>query len=1053
MSLSVDSPARVHGVVDAWLAEAAAQIRSRGAAYQRVLADDPIETCCSTSRRGLVRWAPWRLLGTDRATCTIRTQNGLGGGAVRRAIWAPIVPWRLRAPTCRSANPYPDRVVAQWCQIGAGTGSGDQAFREVRQPGRAGAAGAGHPGAAGSRAAAAADAGHGLVGPAVAAARAAGQRGPAVAAAALEPAPARPAARRRAPGARGGPDRNGSRPRRSPSTPCSSSTPRARWPRPTATRTASPTPATASAISRDELPPGGVASFVVAGDTPRVLLTASADGPSSNARCARSTSRRAVPTSPTPSPSPRAWTTGPRRSASCSLSDGGLTADEVAPAAAGRPGRARRHRTPTNRGIARLTVEPRGAGLHARVSVRNHGRRDVTQTLRIDVDGVTAGCPARSPSAPASSVDVELDVPTGDRVEAFLEGDDLLAADDHAVAVVTAGGPTLRRAGRRRPAVLGRAADVDARRHRRRRRRADPPPPTATTSPSTTASTSRPTPAPRSSPSLRPPVPAAAADPARCRRRRERYRRTPGRHARAHRRRAARRARPQPTSPSPPPSASNPAAPRCSSPARTPRCSCAARTPASASPTSRSACATPTCRCSSRSRCSATASSPSSPEPARYVDAIEVGDRLPVPAGGATRHRTRRRGAHVDAGEPAPVATRPGFWTITAAGRRPDVLVAVNPPAGESAIAPADGSTSAAGAERRVPLVERARPTSLLHLVPRGRCSRSSPSRRSSPGGGVGRQPPPVAARRRRACRRGRADRRSPCSTRCCAARADRVATVFVVDVSASVGPHRRRDAARQFVDDALAARAESARAGVVVFGGDAQRRPDRGRRRRRSAAHDRGRRRRRPPTSPPACASAPPSCPTDARRRSCSSATAGRRPATPTPRSRRLRTAGIPVDVVTSWAPAPSPTPPSPRSTCPGWPASRRGGRRSPSRSSPPPPATADVMLRRDGVEVGRQTVAARRRATTRCAFSRRGRRRRRRRAALPVLVDRLAGDTPRRERRRLRRRAGRRPGPRARRRGRRGRGDHARRARSSAGGVGTRGRRRRRHPRPCRS
>ncbi len=33
------------------------------------------------------------------------------------------------------------------------------------------------------------------------------------------------------------------------------------------------------------------------------------------------------------------------------------------------------------------------------------------------------------------SVDVEVDLPAGDRVEAFLEGEDLLDADDHAYAV------------------------------------------------------------------------------------------------------------------------------------------------------------------------------------------------------------------------------------------------------------------------------------------------------------------------------------------------------------------------------------------------------------------------------------------------------------------------------------------------------------------------------------------------------------------------------------------------------------------------------------------
>lgn len=43
VSLSVDSVRSYREVVDRWLAEAAARCRSRGAAYQRVMADEPIE--------------------------------------------------------------------------------------------------------------------------------------------------------------------------------------------------------------------------------------------------------------------------------------------------------------------------------------------------------------------------------------------------------------------------------------------------------------------------------------------------------------------------------------------------------------------------------------------------------------------------------------------------------------------------------------------------------------------------------------------------------------------------------------------------------------------------------------------------------------------------------------------------------------------------------------------------------------------------------------------------------------------------------------------------
>jgi uncharacterized protein (DUF58 family) len=57
VSLSVDSLRAYTDVVDAWLAETTAHIRSRGAAYQRILADDPIEDVLLRGWRaeGLVR--------------------------------------------------------------------------------------------------------------------------------------------------------------------------------------------------------------------------------------------------------------------------------------------------------------------------------------------------------------------------------------------------------------------------------------------------------------------------------------------------------------------------------------------------------------------------------------------------------------------------------------------------------------------------------------------------------------------------------------------------------------------------------------------------------------------------------------------------------------------------------------------------------------------------------------------------------------------------------------------------------------------------------------
>src|SRR5690606_34488429 len=59
-----------------------------------------------------------------------------------------------------------------------------------------------------------------------------------------------------------------------------------------------------------------------------------------------------------------------------------------------------------------------------------------TQTVRLDVDGVTVTDTTVS-LGPGESTTWEADLPAGDRVDAFLEGEDLLDADDHAYAVTS----------------------------------------------------------------------------------------------------------------------------------------------------------------------------------------------------------------------------------------------------------------------------------------------------------------------------------------------------------------------------------------------------------------------------------------------------------------------------------------------------------------------------------------------------------------------------------------------------------------------------------------
>ncbi len=90
----------------------------------------------------------------------------------------------------------------------------------------------------------------------------------------------------------------------------------------------------------------------------------------------------------------------------------------------------------TNRAITSLIVEPRGTGLHAIVTVENTGGPRATQELRIDVDG---GTEVRETVvlAEGETVVFETDLPAGARIEAFLDGEDLLAADNRAFAVAS----------------------------------------------------------------------------------------------------------------------------------------------------------------------------------------------------------------------------------------------------------------------------------------------------------------------------------------------------------------------------------------------------------------------------------------------------------------------------------------------------------------------------------------------------------------------------------------------------------------------------------------
>ncbi len=184
---------------------------------------------------------------------------------------------------------------------------------------------------------------------------------------------------------------------------------------------------------RGQIPAGGVASVVVADARPRVVLTASSD------RDAFASALEPLEVTAGAADFAGAFvlaesleTTGDSI-AFVFLSDGGLTDAEQALLPPGTTYESVGDQS-TNRAITRLTVEPATGGLRAFVTVANTGGPDATQTLRLDVDGETAVTQEVALDS-GDSVDVEVDLPPGQRVQAFLEGEDLLDVDDRAYAV------------------------------------------------------------------------------------------------------------------------------------------------------------------------------------------------------------------------------------------------------------------------------------------------------------------------------------------------------------------------------------------------------------------------------------------------------------------------------------------------------------------------------------------------------------------------------------------------------------------------------------------
>lgn len=185
---------------------------------------------------------------------------------------------------------------------------------------------------------------------------------------------------------------------------------------------------------RGELPDGGLASVVVAGGRAKVLLSASADRDEFDAAINSIEAGTGTPAIADAFTLAQSLDRGDVPTRMVVMSDGGFTPEERALVPSGSRYERVGERS-TNRAITRLGVENRGSGLHVRVEIRNTGGPKVRQPVRIDVDGVTAAAGAVAIDS-AGLTTFEADVPAGRRIEALLDGNDLLAADNRAVAVL-----------------------------------------------------------------------------------------------------------------------------------------------------------------------------------------------------------------------------------------------------------------------------------------------------------------------------------------------------------------------------------------------------------------------------------------------------------------------------------------------------------------------------------------------------------------------------------------------------------------------------------------
>ncbi|MDY7103898.1 MAG: VWA domain-containing protein, partial [Actinomycetota bacterium] len=217
----------------------------------------------------------------------------------------------------------------------------------------------------------------------------------------------------------------------------------------------------------DQIPAGGEASIVVAGDRARVVLSHSTDEGAFTDALARIDTTQGTADFEGAFALAASLDDGRQPQSVVLLSDGGVSDAALRTVPVG----TRYERIgdeATNRAITRLTVEPSSGGLVARVTVRNTGGPAASQTLRVDVDGRTVE-ERTLELEPGELANESFELPQGERIEAFLAGEDLLDVDDRAVATVARRGEiTVAWAGPANPfldALLGSAEGVTVERH------------------------------------------------------------------------------------------------------------------------------------------------------------------------------------------------------------------------------------------------------------------------------------------------------------------------------------------------------------------------------------------------------------------------------------------------------------------------------------------------------------------------------------------------------------------------------------------------------------